>query len=218
MVTDTTSSGVTHKSIRNGAQKPKSIPQPPESESGSDVDDTEGWGSKKSAYYSSNAAQLESDDEEANEMEEQEARRLQAKMRTHMSESDFGLDRLSFESDRRQEAEYVFVFLSLYVSAKAYTFLIFPSSSIFLDDVHTYTPVAVPSQDRASLIRHLEKTNPESLALAFEWEDVVQATLDSEKKIAQSVNLYILLFMSKKIYQVGTRWEQGHWDVAPISR
>lgn len=51
----------------------------------------EAWGKKRSAYYSSNAAQLESDDEEANELEEQEAKRLQAKARDPMQDDDFGL-------------------------------------------------------------------------------------------------------------------------------
>lgn len=53
-------------------------------------DEEESWGLKKSAYYSSNAAQIESDDEEAREMEEQEARRLQMKLRALMREEDFG--------------------------------------------------------------------------------------------------------------------------------
>jgi U3 small nucleolar RNA-associated protein 3 len=61
------------------------------SESSESESDEETWGRNKSAYYSSNAAQLESDDEEANELEEQEAKRLQAKARDAMDEDDFGL-------------------------------------------------------------------------------------------------------------------------------
>ena len=61
------------------------------SESSESESDEEVWGRNKSAYYSSNAAQLESDDDEANELEEQEARRLQAKARDAMGEDDFGL-------------------------------------------------------------------------------------------------------------------------------
>jgi U3 small nucleolar RNA-associated protein 3 len=60
-----------------------------EDESASDEDT---WGRSKSAYYSSNAAQLDSDDEEANELEEKEAMRLQAKARDGMEDEDFGLD------------------------------------------------------------------------------------------------------------------------------
>ena len=51
----------------------------------------ETWGRSKGAYYSSNAAQLDSEDEEANELEEQEALRLQAKAREAMCDEDFGL-------------------------------------------------------------------------------------------------------------------------------
>ena len=61
-----------------------------ESES-SESSEEEGWGTKKSAYYASNADEIESDDEEANELEEQEAKRLQAKARDAMADNDFGL-------------------------------------------------------------------------------------------------------------------------------
>lgn len=76
---------------------PKSKPKTPKgkklvpSESSESESEEETWGRNKTAYYSSNAAQLESDDEEANELEEQEARRLQAKARDAMGDDDFGL-------------------------------------------------------------------------------------------------------------------------------
>jgi U3 small nucleolar RNA-associated protein 3 len=54
-------------------------------------EEEESWGRKKSAYYSSNAAELDSEDEEANELEEQEARRIQTKARDAMQDDDFGL-------------------------------------------------------------------------------------------------------------------------------
>lgn len=69
----------------------KSKPSPPSSPASESEEEEEVWGKKKSDYYSSNAAQLESDDEEANEMEEQEAKRLQTKARETMVEDDFGL-------------------------------------------------------------------------------------------------------------------------------
>lgn len=65
------------------------------SKASSDEEESEGdeaWGRGRSAYYSSNAAQLDSDDEEGNELEEQEAKRLQAKSRDAMGDDDFGLD------------------------------------------------------------------------------------------------------------------------------
>lgn len=52
----------------------------------------ETWGRGKAAYYSSNAAQLESDDEEGHELEEQEAIRLQRKALEGMNDDDFGLN------------------------------------------------------------------------------------------------------------------------------
>lgn len=64
---------------------------PPSTEGSDSESEEEGWGRTKAAYYSSNAGQLSSDDEEANEMEEQEAKRLQAKARDAMADDDFGL-------------------------------------------------------------------------------------------------------------------------------
>ena len=80
----------------NKGGKVKAKP-PPESDDDDDDDDEQGgeeeesWGRKKSAYYSSNAAEIDSEDEEANELEEQEAKRIQAKARDAMLDDDFGL-------------------------------------------------------------------------------------------------------------------------------
>ena len=52
----------------------------------------ESWGRGKAAYYNSNADELDSDDEEGHELEEQEAKRLQAKAREGMKDEDFGLN------------------------------------------------------------------------------------------------------------------------------
>ena len=38
-------------------------------------------------------------------------------------------------------------------------------------------------QDKQSLLRHLEKTNPEALALAGDWEDVAYTIVKSKAKI-----------------------------------
>ena len=65
---------------------------------GDDIDDKhyaavpEEQKSKKFAYYASNAERIESDDGGANEVKEQEAKRLQAKMRDAMADDDFGLE------------------------------------------------------------------------------------------------------------------------------
>ena len=42
-------------------------------------------------------------------------------------------------------------------------------------------------QDKASLIRHLEKTNPEALALARDWEDTAFALTETQEKIEACV-------------------------------
>jgi U3 small nucleolar RNA-associated protein 3 len=40
------------------------------------------------------------------------------------------------------------------------------------------------SQDPKSLIRHLEKTSPETLALARDWEDTAENLVKTRQKIA----------------------------------
>lgn len=42
-------------------------------------------------------------------------------------------------------------------------------------------------QDTPSLLRHLEKTNPEALALARDWEDVAHTLTETQAKIAKYV-------------------------------
>jgi U3 small nucleolar RNA-associated protein 3 len=79
------------------AQKKKK-PAPPASsasENEEDEEEEEGWGRKKAAYYASNAELIASDDDEANELEEAEARRLQLKARSALRDEDFGLADLS---------------------------------------------------------------------------------------------------------------------------
>ena len=85
-----------------------------ESESSEELEseeEEETWGKSKSAYYSSNAAQLDSDDEEANELEEQEAKRLQAKLREDLEDADFGLDD-AFDIGTHAAAEYATTWFS----------------------------------------------------------------------------------------------------------
>ncbi len=40
-----------------------------------------------------------------------------------------------------------------------------------------------PTTDKKALLRHLEKTSPESLALARDWEDTVQNLQTTKAKI-----------------------------------
>lgn len=81
----------TSTSKAKGGKKGKSkAPSTSESEDASESEQ-EGWGHGRNAYYASNAAELESDDEEGNALEEQEAVRLQTKIRSTMVDDDFGL-------------------------------------------------------------------------------------------------------------------------------
>lgn len=74
-----------------GSKKKAKLPTESEDDEEQESEEEETWGRKKSAYYSSNAAELDSEDEEANELEEQEAKRIQAKTRDAMLDDDFGL-------------------------------------------------------------------------------------------------------------------------------
>lgn len=74
------------------AQKPATLAS--DSDEGEEESGVETWGTKKSAYYSANGAHFDSEDEEANELEEKEAGRLQMKAREGMCDEDFGLDNL----------------------------------------------------------------------------------------------------------------------------
>ncbi|PPR05394.1 hypothetical protein CVT24_008007 [Panaeolus cyanescens] len=109
-------------------------------------EEEESWGKGKAAYYSSNADQLESDDEEGHELEEQESKRLQTKARKELHDEDFGLND-NPELERKDDPL----------------------------DIEEPTPVPVETlpTDKQALLRHLEKTNPEALALANDWDDTV---------------------------------------------
>jgi U3 small nucleolar RNA-associated protein 3 len=89
--------------MRKGGKAKVKLPPESDDEEEEGSEEEESWGRKKSTYYSSNAAELDSDDEEANELEEQEARRIQAKARDAMLDDDFGL--ADFDQDDAEEAE-----------------------------------------------------------------------------------------------------------------
>ncbi|KAK7048271.1 hypothetical protein R3P38DRAFT_2605963 [Favolaschia claudopus] len=147
---DTVGSAKT-KLSKSKSKKAKSKVKASSDEEDSDEDET--WGRGRSAYYSSNAAQLDSDDEEGNELEEQEAKRLQAKARDTMGDDDFGLD-----------------------DATAAIVIYLPEDIVPVEDA---TPL-----DPKALIRHLEKTSPETLALARDWEDTAESLMKTRQKVA----------------------------------
>lgn len=80
--------GTTSKSKKKAKKQKKGKRKNSDDE---EEEEEETWGRGKAAYYSSNAAQLESDDEEGHELEEQEAKRLQKKALEGMNDDDFGL-------------------------------------------------------------------------------------------------------------------------------
>lgn len=71
-------------------------PASPSSSSTSGTEE-ETWGRKTSAYYASNNEELsrkkgEDDEDELNEMEEEEARKIQSRLKNLLLEEDYGLD------------------------------------------------------------------------------------------------------------------------------
>jgi U3 small nucleolar RNA-associated protein 3 len=99
-------------SAKGSRTKSTKAPKPPTPASDSDQDEDESeeetWGTKKSTYYSANDAHFDSEDEEANELEEKEARRLQMKAREGMGDEDFGLDNLqALAEDGRMEPDVI---------------------------------------------------------------------------------------------------------------
>ncbi|KIK07982.1 hypothetical protein K443DRAFT_672868 [Laccaria amethystina LaAM-08-1] len=128
------------------------------SEEERESDEEETWGRGKAAYYSSNADQLESDDEEGNELEEQEAKRLQAKMREGMGDADFGLND-AVEMEGKPD----------------------------FDDFVEAPPIVISAlpTDKKLLLRHLEKTSPEALALARDWDETAQLVSPTREKLQQ---------------------------------
>lgn len=82
----------TSKSKQKPSKATRDIKKSSSKKNASDSEEEgETWGHSKGAYYSSNAAQIDSEDEEANELEEEEALRLQTNAREGMCDEDFGL-------------------------------------------------------------------------------------------------------------------------------
>lgn len=161
-------------------------------ESGSSEEE-EGWGKSKAAYYSSNAGQLDSEDEEANEMEEQEARRLQAKARDAMTDNDFGLED-TVEGGPEPE-EYVRPDTSSACSDLFFSDLVEPAAPV----------IQKLPEDKGARLRHLEKTSPEALALAGDWDDAARTLIKTQAKIDMYVRVHdiSLLHAFTGVRQIG---------------
>lgn len=157
-----------------------------DSDESEDELEKETWGTKKSAYYSANDAHFDSEDEEANELEEKEARRLQMKAREGMGDEDFGLDGLqALVEDGGMESDVIgYVCFCSVVRLEA---LIDIPRGLVED------PVATPSlpQDKPSLLRHLEKDSPETLALARDWDDIATTVVKAGQRLKKFVKIYL---------------------------
>ncbi|KAG8921241.1 hypothetical protein FRC02_000366 [Tulasnella sp. 418] len=119
------------------------------------------WGSKRSTYYSSNAAELDSDDEEGNELEEKEVKRLQIKTREALHEDDYGLVDLVVEDETENNEKDVWDDREEPKSATS----------------------TVQKKSKEELIRQLEIQSPETLALARDWEDVISSIQSVEQAL-----------------------------------
>ncbi len=163
------------KAKKAKGKKGKQDAPPSSEESASDSEEDEGWGTQKAVYYSSNAQEIDSEDEETNELEEAEARRLQGKARDAMADDDFGLGDVV---EGLPDADGCVPFLCaacVAVDSRLYS----------IADEFT-APAAQPlPQDKQSLLRHLEKTNPEALALANDWDDVAHSLVKAQANIAK---------------------------------
>ena len=48
-------------------------------------------------------------------------------------------------------------------------------------------PATTVGMDKQSILRHLEKTSPETLALAFEWDDIANSVAKTERILSEYV-------------------------------
>ncbi|KAF8322625.1 hypothetical protein DL93DRAFT_2162747 [Clavulina sp. PMI_390] len=129
----------------------------------SDDDFDERWGKNKSAYYSSNAQDLDSDDEEARQLEEQEVLRLQAKAQEGITDDDYGLNDAVPTPNSHA------------------------APSVATPATNASAPVPTAPLSKEVAIRHLEKTNPEVLALAREWEDIASQIQRVDRAISERI-------------------------------
>ena len=156
----------TKKSKKDAKAKGKKTSAPSSSSSEADSDsEEETWGHGKKAYYASNADEIDSEDEEAREMEEQEARRLQGKALEGMTDADFGLedDAVAGDADAGENEDFGVV------------------------DTSTVPGIPLATTDPAAILKHLEKTNPEALALARDWEDTAYNLAKAKQKLDKCV-------------------------------
>lgn len=67
-----------------------------------------------------------------------------------------------------------------------------PWSSDFLEPVPEVV-VEPALQDKKAILRNVEKTNPETLALAYDWEDTAQKLVRSQQKLKRCAFTFAFL-------------------------
>lgn len=173
------------KKKKNSKQTRSSKPK--ETSSSDESEEIESWGRKKSAYYSSNAGILalkegEEDEDEANEMEEQEALKIQSRLREGMSDADFGLDNMA-DSNRLLSPSHSQFGLDSEIAEDEEVANLKLTNPLVLRG-----PTAI-SLDKATAIRRLEKTSPETLALAREWDDIANNLIQVQQRMEKQVRM-----------------------------
>jgi U3 small nucleolar RNA-associated protein 3 len=91
------------KSKRTGPKKTSNDAVASSESSSDEAEQFESWGRSKAAYYSTNAAAIGSDDEEAQQLEEAEVLKLQSQARAALDEDDFGVLDVPRELDLIEE-------------------------------------------------------------------------------------------------------------------
>jgi len=177
------------RSSKKAKPRGQNKPVTEEDEAASDEDVEERWGKSKSAYYSATAQEVDSDDEEARELEEAEALRLQAKAREAVTDDDFGLN--DSDSLRTYKPD-ACVYPCSVASCLAQWFN--SSSTQPATMPITAVPPSTSPRDKVSILRQLELTSPEVLALAREWQYIAADMRRLEAAITKCVHLWVLLF------------------------
>lgn len=183
--------------------------------SASDEDVEERWGKNKFSYYSATAQEVDSDDEEARELEEAEALRLQAKAREAITDDDFGLN------DSR-----------LFQTPTLDTCVLYPCSlsscltqSDWSDSASTQSnpgpsttvPLVTAPRDKKSILCQLELSSPEVLALAREWGHVAAVMRKLEVAIAKCVLFRCFTFICRSdgLFPISWRIKANRADPEP---
>lgn len=66
------------------------------------------------------------------------------------------------------------------------------TSSPLLEPAVVAAPKPLPL-DKKDVLRHMEKTNPETLALVYDWEDIAAKVVHVQEKIKECVTCPILV-------------------------